>query len=72
MVIEESSIQEIWVNQAELLIEFEFFGVAKEILLEALFHAKAFDDKNTIPKCYHLLAILSRWEGDGENAVRVN
>ena len=71
LILEERSIQDIWATQAQCLIELEVFGLAKELILESTFHAKAFDDKLTNVKCLHSLAYLYYYERDVDNAVRV-
>jgi hypothetical protein len=53
------------------VIDFEYFGSAKEFLHEALFHAKSFDDKLTKAKCYHYLASIAYKECDFEVAARM-
>ncbi len=67
----ELAIREVWLEQASLLIEYEQYGNAKELLNEALFHAKTFDDKTVQAKCYHLLAKIAYFEDEVDSAIRV-
>lgn len=69
---EDYSIREIWMEQARLLMGFEYFGFAKELLLEAMFHSKVFDDRKTQSKCAVLLAQIYHQEDDTDSAIRVS
>eukprot|EP00698_Gefionella_okellyi_P006460 TRINITY_DN1579_c1_g1_i1.p1 TRINITY_DN1579_c1_g1~~TRINITY_DN1579_c1_g1_i1.p1 ORF type:complete len:2326 (-),score=648.42 TRINITY_DN1579_c1_g1_i1:972-7490(-) len=65
------SIRQIWTKQAKWLIDYGEYKVAKELLLEVHMHSTAYEDKQTLRECLHLLALLAFREGDLTKAVQL-
>jgi hypothetical protein len=67
--LEKYKTHEIWIEQAKELMKWGDFLTAKELILEAMFHARVLKQQNDYADCFDILSVISELEGQVVKAI---